>query len=220
MECASQCHEGLANWAQAELWARRVSERYAPNATYFWFFWCKRTGKGDVRAAQQLLADQLQQPGAPRNNDDHLCQAALWAFAGEPRKAAEAMQPIVASGQSPFCNFLVVLFLDEAGETRRRDQALKALDPKNPYKPLADFFVASLAKGEAAAVDLVAAENILKAMPLTERRNSYYFLGRFLELRGQQKAARDYYQRRLAEEPFSNQVTTALAGSRLHTEDK
>src|SRR5207237_7861989 len=119
------------------------------------------------------------------------------------------------SGKSPFCDFLTVLFLDEAGETRRRDQALKTLNPKNPYKPLADFFIASLAKGGAAAVDLVAAEKILKAMPRRERLHSYYFLGRFLELRGQQKPARDYYQRQLAEEGFSNQVTTALAGSRL-----
>jgi len=84
MVCATNCHEGIGHWEQAETWAQRVSERYGPRATSFWFFWCKRTGKGNVQAAQRLLAVQIEGMAPDRNLDDHLTRAGYYAMVGEP----------------------------------------------------------------------------------------------------------------------------------------
>ena len=53
MICASGCNEGLGQLDRAELWIRRVSERYPPNKAA-WFQWCKKTGAGDIEAARKL----------------------------------------------------------------------------------------------------------------------------------------------------------------------
>jgi|GEM_PF-5330800 len=107
------------------------------------------------------------------------------------------------------------LLRDEAGETRQRDDLLKDISRKNPFKPLADFFLASLGKGEKAEVDLGQAEKIIKSVNADDRRTCYYLLGRFLELRGQTKLAQEYYKRRLADEPALNSLIAVFAGSRL-----
>lgn len=56
MICASECNEALGELDRAELWIRRVSERYPPNRAA-WLQWCKRTGRGNLEAAQKLAGE-------------------------------------------------------------------------------------------------------------------------------------------------------------------
>jgi HEAT repeat protein/tetratricopeptide (TPR) repeat protein len=53
MLCACECNEALGELDRAELWVRRVSERY-PGSRAAWFQWCKKTGHGDVEAARKV----------------------------------------------------------------------------------------------------------------------------------------------------------------------
>ncbi len=48
MECASACAEGLKEWDEAELWMRRLSERYPNRGWARWYVFCKRTGHGNL----------------------------------------------------------------------------------------------------------------------------------------------------------------------------
>ena len=58
------------------------------------------------------------------------------------------------------------------------------------YMRLADFFITCLAKGEKAPVDSGAADGVIGSLPTAQRLSAYYFVGRFLELRGQPEHAR------------------------------
>ena len=47
MNCACRCYEGL-DWTKAKLSSGQEAERY-PNSDWAnWYFFCKRTGKGDL----------------------------------------------------------------------------------------------------------------------------------------------------------------------------
>ena len=59
MACAVRCHEGLENWEQAELWTQRQTERYASASWANWYLFCKRTGHGNLKAAQTWTEDYL-----------------------------------------------------------------------------------------------------------------------------------------------------------------
>ena len=49
MQCAVRCYEGMKDWERAELWVRRLSERYPDSSLRAWLNFCKRTGHGDHR---------------------------------------------------------------------------------------------------------------------------------------------------------------------------
>jgi hypothetical protein len=60
--CASECYEALEEWDKAEALVRALSERY-PEHCYYWLYFCKRTGHGNVRAAEKLVVDFLVNQG-------------------------------------------------------------------------------------------------------------------------------------------------------------
>ena len=59
MICAARCAEGEKDWARAELWFSRVTERYPGNSWAVWYFFCKRTGQGNLAAARDAVERYL-----------------------------------------------------------------------------------------------------------------------------------------------------------------
>lgn len=214
MRCAADCSEGLGEWDQAEQWLRQVSERY-DNAYGAWFLWCRRTGKGDAPAAQRLLEERVRALGARRAGDDLILIGTYHSLTGRPREALELFGEAARDPELVWGHLLLAALHDEAGDTAARDQALQAVAGNNPYKPVADFLRAALAKGEKAALDPDEADKLLRALAVPARPASCYVLGRFAERRGQAEAARDYYRRCVAEAEFKNSVIPVLAGARL-----
>ncbi len=66
MQCAVRCYEGMQDWQRAELWVRRVSERYPDSSLREWLAFCKRTGHGDIAAAQALSSNTASTRVSPR----------------------------------------------------------------------------------------------------------------------------------------------------------
>ena len=59
MECAGRCAEGENDWERAETWFSRVTERYPDHSPEAWYFFCKRTGHGNVAAAREKVESYL-----------------------------------------------------------------------------------------------------------------------------------------------------------------
>jgi tetratricopeptide (TPR) repeat protein len=59
MECAARCAEGQGDWDRAELWMRRATKRYASSSWTVWYRFCKKSGHGDVKAAQAWTEEYL-----------------------------------------------------------------------------------------------------------------------------------------------------------------
>ena len=101
MVCASQCYEGLKDWAQAEQWSRLTSERYSRRNWAYWYTWCKRTGHGDVKAARAVAEAHLAEvAGSPEPEDLNRIGFFYWSI-GSPQKALEFMEKAYASDPDP-----------------------------------------------------------------------------------------------------------------------
>ena len=55
MRAASLCHEKLEHWQESEMWAQRISDRYA-GVSREWYHWCLRTGRGKLMDGAALFA--------------------------------------------------------------------------------------------------------------------------------------------------------------------
>jgi tetratricopeptide (TPR) repeat protein len=91
MRCAAECYEGAGDFAQAEPWFRAVSERYEA-AWLDWLLFCKRTGRGDVKEAEQLAARRIDRLGPNASVRDVQMMGFFYTLAGRPQQALEAFR--------------------------------------------------------------------------------------------------------------------------------
>ncbi len=54
MNCAAKCAEGEQDWQRAEAWYSRETERYPDSSWAVWYFFCKRTGQGNLEARSSV----------------------------------------------------------------------------------------------------------------------------------------------------------------------
>src|SRR4051812_8195012 len=125
MQCAVRCYEGLKDWERAELWVRRLSERYPTNSVGKWLDFCKRTGHGDVRLAQALV-DQyrvavgqaaVQAAEADRADPDDPLAVGLSAWLkGAPKEAIGHLRKAYASRSPLLAGFALAVLADDLGD--------------------------------------------------------------------------------------------------------
>src|SRR5262249_53433951 len=135
IECAMRCYEGMEDWPRAELWIRRLSERYPGRSLRAWLEFCKRTGHGDIEAAKALVAPfgaPVDQPGpaavAARPEPAGPLQQGFAAWQdgntkeamASLREAHEATKPVLAG-----CALMILA--DAQGDTAQRDALLDEL---------------------------------------------------------------------------------------------
>lgn len=205
MECAVKCYEGLHHWDKAELWVRRVSERY-DGSQLEWFFWCKRHGKGDLRAAEDLARTHLAQIAPRATPEDQEILGIVSALTGDPRQAMASFQKAFEATENPYDGLHVALLAFGLKDTKVRDAALIRVIEKGPVfqnarqirgleVPLAKEFRNLLDLGAGAPPNPGAFERILDQAPDSAyRANAAYFVGRFLELQVSPEAAKPFYE--------------------------
>ena len=195
LKCAAECSEGAGNWAKSEMYYRRASERYA--ASYFlWCYWCLRTGKGDIAAADQFYVAIFNQLGAKTTVNDVVLMSAYHTLTNRNQKAVEILRPVYQRVPGELLAMYLLLACDEIGDQQGRDQVLQSFPGKEPpMKQLAELFRACLAKGEKGDLDLRAVDALMaKLEPMSEAEMACY-VGRFLDKRGQAQAATQYLTR-------------------------
>jgi tetratricopeptide (TPR) repeat protein len=200
MVCASQCYEGLKDWAQAEQWSRRTSERYSRLNWAYWYTWCKRTGHGDVKAARALAAAHLAEVAASPEPDDLPRIGFFYWSIGSPEKALEFMEKAYATTPTAMSGIAIVLLADELDDKPRRDRMLEQVAAQFKGKvprmvTLCTMIRDTLAKGGNPPLDLAAVDQVLDRMPAKNRVNGDFLVGRYLLNRGQPAAARKYLKR-------------------------
>src|SRR5204863_3239188 len=147
MVCAAECAAGLGEWDKAQQWLQRISMRYA-NSYAKWYFWCLRTGKGDVKAAEQVVKQHLQQFGGRLTTNDLMCSAVLQLAAGQPKPALEALQQVYQEKPTGWRALNIALVCDELKDREGRDKALQKVDDHPWNSKLAELFNQCLAEGE------------------------------------------------------------------------
>jgi tetratricopeptide (TPR) repeat protein len=204
MECAARCAEGAGDWERAELWMRRTTERYAPSAWTGWYRFCKKSGHGDVKAAQAWTEEYLAGAAGRPDLAPPLTAAYFYWTSGSLKKARDAfVRAIEANPSETMAIAHLALVADELGEADRRDELLtrfctqyKDRAPKSAE--LAQVFRGWLAGGGKGPADLAAADRVIASLEPDNRGNLEFFAGRLLLTHGQAEAGRAYLKRSAA----------------------
>jgi len=218
MICASQCHEALKHWEESEKWMRRNAERYE-DSRLDWYVWCRRTGHGDedaARALGQSWAEELMRRGGRRD-----CQLAgmFFILSDQPKEAKRAFHAALDTEKSPYDALHVAVLAYATEDVATRRAALRtAVDEGFTYKKngktfpeyaqLAAMLSRCLAGGPEGTMDFDAVDRLLDGCNRAIAGDAAYFLGRFLQLHGDDGRWRDYLRRSARS---SNQWNSVLA---------
>ncbi len=204
MACAVRCDEGLEDWDRAELWIRRVSERYPNGSWPDWYIFCKRTGRGDAEAARDYCEQYLATYGDRRDLvGEEPIGFFRWA-SGSPEKARDAFRKgyeINAKEARAVVNGLsLVVIADELGDAALRDQVLDDLVTSHrdhAPRTIAIFgmFRDALARGEPGAPDPAALARAVGEIKPESRGMTEFYVGMFLRSRGRRGEAEGYLRR-------------------------
>ena len=194
---AMRVFEGLKQWDEAEKYVRACSERY-PNESSAWYFWCIRTGHGDIEEAKELAESYWASPefSADFANDPWELVAAR-VVNGQFAEARMALIARQKQGDMNSTAFIANL-ADEQGETGERDKIFRQMEPnwvaEVGFVELTNLFRGVLSGKEEGRWNRNAFEQILinSEVPLT----AYIYLqaGLFLRRHGEPELADEYLQ--------------------------
>ena len=212
MECASECYQGLGDWAKSEEWIRNASERY-PGAAWRWWHWCEHTGRGDLHAAAALAWQYLGtiQVDAKANAGALMDLAVYYITEGHPEQAIAVLRQRMANFPGLVSALTRALIAEERGDSATRDEALDSLEKvaanverdQPGVMQLAHLLGNASRAGGAGKLDLDEVDHCLARLNPKDRPNMNYFVGKFLRVRHDNKAA-EKYLRRCAEVPTNN----------------
>jgi hypothetical protein len=205
----------MQDLAKAELWVRRASERY-PASYARWFFFCKRTGAGDARAAAGLFARYLAGAGANPTATDLSNFAAFYLLTGQLQKSQEVFLKLHQQARAESTALFVALGYDELGTGPARDEALRTFPGRNtPFAALAEVLKAVVAGGGKGTLEAAKVEEELRKMSPGLQADACYFFGRFAAQHGQGQLARQYLSRCATAEAPQTPMVQMLARDRL-----
>lgn len=204
MTTASEVYEGLQDWTKSEEYIRRVSNASLGSGQVNWYFWCRRTGRGDLEAARTRARQFVD---APREEVSE-ATASLGVFALLEGNIGGALPYFRAAWdrtpQSDYYGLHFVLLLAEQKNEADTERALitllnqtKADDAKTPahIRESVRLVVDQLASGEKPPLSVDALVTALDGMDRSARTNYGYFFGRLAELAGDKATAERCYRK-------------------------
>lgn len=209
--CAAACYEGLHEWEKAEQFVQATADRYRSSALE-WYFFCRRTGRGDLAAARNLAKTYVEDPSAQDSRDARCDVATFYVLEGQRDKALAVYREVLAELADPFFGLWVVILADEIQDHDVRDAALARIRLDSPSLvrkeigkvrkeliALAGLIERDLAQRGNGRIDLKAAEEV-RATIDDPHELGYFdlFLARYLQGHGMRDEAVHYWEERAA----------------------
>lgn len=131
MWSAAICNEGVGDWDRAELWVRRIAQRYE-GERLDWARWVLRTGWGDAEQALPPLAalvKKLHQPGAREAILTNFAELLGWhdMLEGRPDEAIEHFRRSFREADQFWPGVVAMLLANRRGDQALRDDLLQRL---------------------------------------------------------------------------------------------
>jgi uncharacterized protein HemY len=201
MDCAARCAEGEQDWERAETWYSRETERYPDHSWAVWYFFCKRTGQGNLEAARAFVEQYLTaRAERPDLLNEEYAGCYYW-LDGQTDKAKEAFRKAYEQRMSVSAALCLAMIDDDAKDTAKRDEILKELTTKRKDKSPQSLAVCQLLidtvlnPGGSKPLDVAAVDGANEAMPEAGRGNVDFFVGWFLKNHGDPQNAKKYLAR-------------------------
>jgi tetratricopeptide (TPR) repeat protein len=210
--CAHECFEGSGDLDNAELWLRRVAERY-PDGRLQYLFWCVIRRHANVEKAQKLALEFVPVLKQRGDKDSLITGGAVLLLAGQREEALAVLQK-AAEQKSAAARMMVALVAGEMKKDKLRDEAWeKNASAKTDMGPVAGIFLECAT--QAKKLDLEAMDALLKKIAKNGKvEDLCYYVACFLQQEGRTKEARTYLERCLAV-PSGHMVFQALARKML-----
>jgi tetratricopeptide (TPR) repeat protein len=226
---ASTICEGLAQWEESERWIRAASESYPSNNGFLWYFWCQRTGRGDLNAARQLAGRTLQLRNS-RDAANLQWQGIYYLLEGDKQRALQAFRGVKAAAPGLTAPLVVAQLARELGDVALQRDALGSVEkfivqrqmegkPIEPMAAQAAVGIVELARSDATSPQQLKNLEIVlgKVEPVTRSRLAW-LLGNEFQRLGHSELAETYWRRSLIlSTPFLGCSTVAgMQLARLH----
>ncbi len=228
--------EGTRHWKEAEEMRRRATGDYSRGSLGPYFF-CRRTGHGDVDAARTASKAEIASWDYPQRDPEKV--AVFHILEKNPKEAAKFMGEAYRRFHRYTFGLRLVLLQDELKDAKARDGMLKTLlaiklkatwpDTQQAFDGitgLTRMIADDLAKGGKGELDLAAADRACEALAKSldappGRHNNLamiynYVLGRYLSLHGKDKEAIGYWRKCVADTEDMDDTVRTLAAVELY----
>ncbi len=236
LELASRVNGGLGHWDDSEKWIREDVTSYPSSSGDEWYFWCRRTGRGNLEEARKLAQTFFASDWIKTNLDGQLKLFTYRLSEGDTRAAFEVIKNCVKLAEAEqstdddrtYEQLHLALVARELKETDVLQAAIKEtrrlsenVREKYPEFSAMNFAVCDVLDGK--SMSDADAEKISgsleKAINKNSRCNYQYFLGRALDLAGNKDQAEKYWKQCVTRGPFDRYNAT-LAGKYLSDRHK
>ncbi len=217
--------EGLAEWDASEASARNTATHFAQTKGAQWYFWCKRTGRGDVEAARNIAKSYFDIAKIPRY-DLRLHLGVYQILEADDRKALTSFRQALAAYNKFSCAFMVAQLARGMGEEplRRRtlDDMMKECfeirlsgdKEKMKVMPAGMAILKMLMTGDASDERLRKIDDLMRNVDLPTRCAFAYHVAKELDALGRMSKAEEYWRRSLNMPIRTNEYRT-LSGMEL-----
>ncbi len=209
--CAAEFYERIDDWGRANLLRRRNAERYADQgADMDWYFWCRATGHGDVSAARRMVQTRIEKLKNSQIPDEHDRLGLYYILEEQPSEALDAFRTAGQRDTEEAYHCLhAALLADELGQSALRNEMLQqahawGVNRNENLAAIVSAFQNCLDAGSD-RLDLNAIDWVISHRPAAGGpTNEFYFVGKFLALRGREAEALEYLQRSAASSESGN----------------
>jgi tetratricopeptide (TPR) repeat protein len=233
LQLASEVCEGLQEWEQSEQWIAEATRNYPTYRSGMdWYFWCCRTGRGDLEAARSYAAKCVEMVPAQQSAYAEHYAGAFWILEGDLQKALDVFTGIEdrhlreSDWDRAYRLMHEIALTAELHDEERMKQLVGEMreliktqtheGAKNWYDPI-EMVCQAFAEPDKDKQNGEFLAMFDKALDNTEpmnRANYDYFMGLALDLHGRTDEGELYWRRAAFGGPFDTYNAT-LAGHRL-----
>ncbi len=220
MKCAWRCAEGRGDWVQAELWIRRLTERYPNGAWAMWLLFCKRTGHGDAESARAFTEHYLQSIGNRPDIAAHWALGYFYWLSGDMKKAMSFFRKAYDANPTIQNCLNLILIADELGDAAAFDEWIQTFLTKYPGQAAKSTRIYQIAlkanaQGRLDPADLTEIEKIVDDIGAPPRQGDMDFIvGCYLKNHGKAEEGRRHLEL-IVKSPFATDWVRALAADTL-----
>lgn len=205
LTCLVHCYEAAEKWSAAEKVLKKIGQRY-PESRTDWYFWCVRTGKGQIDEARRDLEAEIQStPAEERSATDAEASGVFYLAEGKPDQAVILFREAHRKSRNPYDALHLAVLVLESGDQGAFRTALEAaanvkhanarMQRPHLHKLAAIFLRAGDQKPDIQEIEGILREAAADLKSKSELPNILYFTGRLLELRGHEDLGGKYLAR-------------------------
>jgi tetratricopeptide (TPR) repeat protein len=222
LELAGRVYEGLGRWDESEKWIREAVESYPTYSGYHWYFWCRRTGRGDVDAARKEYEKFLQLEWVQRpQQENYPWMAAM--LSNEYQPALDMLQARQDYADDAYWQNHMLLLAKHVGNdalyaelTAKLVQQIEEQSSESDPNLVAFYkLVLKLQQqGQLSDEEIAQADKLFDEFGPLSKTSYCYFFGEQLALHGDSENAQKYWRIALDAGQY-NKYNATLAGYRL-----